>query len=528
MTPVATPRTVSVPARRPGRAARALAAVLLTAGSVAWVQSRPAAAAEPGSVAEPAPPTEPALPTEPPAPARIMALGDSITQGYPTGGGYRPPLAARLAAAGRPADFVGTQHQGPPGFDDPEHEGHGGFRIAQVRAGVPGWMAATAPDVVLVMIGTNDVLGNFDPTDAPVRLRALLDTISTARPTASVLVSSIPPIGPAHCACQALVDAYNSALPPLVEARAAAGYPVSFVDMAAVSVADLGDGIHPDDVGYAKIADAWYEALQALPAGPRPAGPAPPPDDRGFWLAGRDGGVFAFGGAVFHGSAAGLRLNRPVVGMASTPTGRGYWLVAADGAVLAFGDARYYGAASSLRLNRPIVGIAAMPTGRGYWLAASDGGIFAFGDARFFGSTGALALNRPVAALAATPSGGGYWLVASDGGVFSFGDAVFAGSAATVPLRSDMVALAPTPTGAGYWSVASDGGVFAFGDAAYHGSLTGPATVRVTGIAADGGGRGYVVTTAAGEVRGFGGPAVGVPVPVVGAAKVAGVARAGW
>ncbi|HXQ61905.1 MAG TPA: hypothetical protein VN796_06180, partial [Acidimicrobiales bacterium] len=48
-------------------------------------------------------------------------------------------------------------------------------------------------------------------------------------------------------------------------------------------------------------------------------GIAPTPDDGGYWLAGRDGGVFALGDAAFDGSLPGLgvRVNE-VVALAST------------------------------------------------------------------------------------------------------------------------------------------------------------------------------------------------------------------
>ena len=201
--------------------------------------------------------------------------------------------------------------------------------------------------------------------------------------------------------------------------------------------------------------------------------PAQVATDRGYWMVASDGGVFAFGGARFHGSTGALRLNQPVVGMAATPSGRGYWLVASDGGVFAFGDARFLGSAGGLRLNSPVVGMAATPSGRGYWLVAADGGVFAYGDARFLGSTGALRLNRPVVGMAATRGGGGYWLVASDGGVFAFGDAVFRGSTGAIRLNRPVVSIAGTPSAsplAGYWLTASDGGVFAFGDAPFLGS----------------------------------------------------------
>ena len=40
-------------------------------------------------------------------------------------------------------------------------------------------------------------------------------------------------------------------------------------------------------------------------------------DGRGYWMVGQDGGIFNFGDAGFFGSAGGVRLNRPVVGMAA-------------------------------------------------------------------------------------------------------------------------------------------------------------------------------------------------------------------
>ncbi len=108
-----------------------------------------------------------------------------------------------------------------------------------------------------------------------------------------------------------------------------------------------------------------------------------------------------------------------------------YRMAASDGGVFAFEGAGFFGSAGSLPLNKPVVGMAATSDGGGYWLVASDGGVFNYGDAHFFGSAGSLPLNKPVVGMAATADGGGYWLVASDGGVFNYGDAHFFGSAAT-------------------------------------------------------------------------------------------------
>ncbi len=40
-------------------------------------------------------------------------------------------------------------------------------------------------------------------------------------------------------------------------------------------------------------------------------------DGQGYWMVGRDGGIFNYGDAGFYGSAGGLSLNRPIVGMAA-------------------------------------------------------------------------------------------------------------------------------------------------------------------------------------------------------------------
>ncbi|MEP6658300.1 MAG: superoxide dismutase family protein [Acidimicrobiales bacterium] len=215
--------------------------------------------------------------------------------------------------------------------------------------------------------------------------------------------------------------------------------------------ADVAAVIHANTDNYANIPATYrYDADNNGPDAADPAGPDPGTTGKtgdagarricgpvratggsskaGYWLVASDGGVFTFGDAGFFGSASGLKLSRPVVGIAPTPTGDGYWLVGSDGGVFNYGDARFFGSLGGINLNLPIVGIATTPSGNGYWLFASDGGVFAFGDASYEGSTGGRNLNSPVVGAAVTESGHGYDLYAADGGVFNFGDATFHGS----------------------------------------------------------------------------------------------------
>jgi uncharacterized delta-60 repeat protein len=230
----------------------------------------------------------------------------------------------------------------------------------------------------------------------------------------------------------------------------------------------------------------------------------------GYLLARADGGTSAFGQAPACGSAAGLSVTAPIVGVAMNPTAAGALATASDGGVFVFGFARFFGSMGNTRLDAPVVGIAAAPDGNGYWLVAADGGIFAFGSARFFGSMGGTRLDAPVVGIAAAPDGNGYWLAAADGGIFAFGSARFFGSMGGTRLDAPVVGIAAAPDGNGYWLAADDGGVFAFGSARFRGSMGGTPLARpVIGIAADPDGDGYWLAGEDGGVFAFAAPFAG-------------------
>ena len=97
-----------------------------------------------------------------PGPVTIMPLGDSITYGLtdPSGDGYRKELWADLTAADYTMAYRGSLNNGSADLPDTRNEGHVGFRIDDIAAGVDGWLKNTQPAVILLMIGTNDVFQN--------------------------------------------------------------------------------------------------------------------------------------------------------------------------------------------------------------------------------------------------------------------------------------------------------------------------------------------------------------------------------
>jgi lysophospholipase L1-like esterase len=195
---------------------------------------------------------------------RVLPLGDSITDGTQVPGGYRIGLWQAFISNGFQVDFVGTQFNGPGSLGDHDHEGHPGWRIDQIDANIVGWLQTFMPHTVLLHIGTNDVLQNFNLSGAPGRLSALIDHITSTAPSAEVFVAQIIPL--ANAGQDAAARTFNAAIPGIVQSKVNAGKHVHLVDMhSALTAADLIDGIHPTAGGYDKMAAVWFAALRSVP-----------------------------------------------------------------------------------------------------------------------------------------------------------------------------------------------------------------------------------------------------------------------
>jgi lysophospholipase L1-like esterase len=194
---------------------------------------------------------------------RVMPLGDSITEGTQVPGGYRIGLWQRVTAGGYQVDFVGSQANGPATLGDHDHEGHPGWRIDQIDANIVSWLRTSGPHTVLLHIGTNDVLQNHDVAGAPARLSALVDHITATAPDAEVFVATIIPM--ANSGQEAAGRTFNATIPAMVQSKQNAGKHVHLVDMhAALTAADLVDGVHPTAGGYDKMAATWFSALKSV------------------------------------------------------------------------------------------------------------------------------------------------------------------------------------------------------------------------------------------------------------------------
>jgi lysophospholipase L1-like esterase len=237
----------------------AATAVTLAAGACSQAQSQVKPPPRRATSA-PAPPPVAA----PPRPLRVMPFGDSITDGLGVPGGYRSDLWQMMVADGLRPDFVGSQFGGPAPLADKDHEGHGGWELGQLDAHAREWVVAARPDVILMHVGTNDLLHN-KARAAPARFAKLLNDITGAAPQARVFVATVIPLG--DRAYAALVRHYNQAISATVRAAAAAARPVGIVNMhSALTKGDISrDGIHPTEGGYSKMAASWYSAFRGIP-----------------------------------------------------------------------------------------------------------------------------------------------------------------------------------------------------------------------------------------------------------------------
>ncbi|MFJ3876574.1 GDSL-type esterase/lipase family protein [Streptomyces sp. NPDC090077] len=254
---------------------------VLTAATVLLMPASPATAPAANATATAAPPT-----------VRVLPLGDSLTYGQgSSGGGYRLPLRDLAAGQSRyTLDFVGSLANGPQA--DPAHEGHAGYTVDRLRAGVGRWIGAAQPDVILLQIGINDLNQGADPDQTADRARVLVDRIFEIRPGVTVVMQGLVPTTPGWNQQDLTQPAarFNQRLKEVEAAQQHQHRRFRFIDAPALTTlqqadaahaAQMADGLHPNDRGYARLAASFFTGLeQARTAGWFTGGPLRPDQPR--------------------------------------------------------------------------------------------------------------------------------------------------------------------------------------------------------------------------------------------------------
>lgn len=259
----------------------------------------------------------------------VWPLGDSITLGLSGGataagttaqgstpGGYRAPLDADLSQDGVAHLLVGTSTANSTPVLTAEgqdhHDGHSGYRIDQDAADLDGvaggqtddggyWMTRSAdpvrPDLVIVLLGTNDILQHYDPatrfptltgqadysdpaqvatfvSDMTARLQSLVGRIESLQPGTRLILSDVPPIGTGKA--DTVTGPYATAVRNLAAQEVQAGVDVDFVDVYSQFVEGTAqgevvipgmigpDGVHPTPAGYQVMAGAYRIPVESM------------------------------------------------------------------------------------------------------------------------------------------------------------------------------------------------------------------------------------------------------------------------
>lgn len=224
----------------------------------------------------------------------IWFVGDSITQSNADGDNSDSPrLALFELLTANNYDFTFTGHHtanvdGLPSTGDTVetnlfhyHSGISGSVIGDdlgTRVGMTenidsgqnfwttGRLDTVKPEIILIMLGTNDMEQNFEVATAPDRITNLIDTImeqpEVGEPT--FFVAQIPPN--LRTGAPARVLAFNAALPDIVAEQRLLGRDVYLVDQFTPINADTSafvrsDELHTNTAGNAVLGQQWYDAI---------------------------------------------------------------------------------------------------------------------------------------------------------------------------------------------------------------------------------------------------------------------------
>lgn len=116
------------------------------------------------------------------------------------------------------------------------------------------------------MLGTNDVWSHIATNTILSAFTTLVGQIRAQNSKAVIIVAQILPMNPSGCSdCNAGVIALNNAIPGWASGITTSQSPVTVVDLyTGISTSsDTSDGVHPNDSGNQKIANAWFSPLSA-------------------------------------------------------------------------------------------------------------------------------------------------------------------------------------------------------------------------------------------------------------------------
>ncbi|MCX2739476.1 GDSL-type esterase/lipase family protein [Pontibacter anaerobius] len=226
-----------------------------------------------------------------------MTLGNSITQGNQEYPGYKYRLWKKLVDAEVEVELVGSHdvnRDGPPSVKGEvykgqtftnRNEGHWGWRADEILNGrddqrqagrLKEWLRGYSPDLVLLHLGSNDVMQEQPVAETIEELEEIVREIRKTNPDVTVLLAQLIPMNYNNVGPNTInrLNEFNAQIPPLAERLNTLQSPVivvdQFSDFDPTPGVDTWDGIHPNTSGEEKMAQRWFDAIMSEVITPLP------------------------------------------------------------------------------------------------------------------------------------------------------------------------------------------------------------------------------------------------------------------
>jgi lysophospholipase L1-like esterase len=210
--------------------------------------------------------------------ARILCLGDSITEGNTNMVVYKGPLFDKLSTAGYRFEYVGSKsssHTSPAyGALTLKHEGYSGKNCTEIA----GFFATNSPlypaDIVIIHSAHNLNIAEAVLTPAQeaaivttvdTATRSMIQTARTTNPSVKILLAKVITSG--KLPKYSYIPAVNVRLGEIAAELNTAAQPVISVDQAAGfdwTTDTIADKVHPNAAGGEKMARKFFDALVPL------------------------------------------------------------------------------------------------------------------------------------------------------------------------------------------------------------------------------------------------------------------------
>jgi beta-glucosidase len=212
------------------------------------------------------------LAADPLDPAKILLLGDALTEGANPAGSYRRYLDGMLRRQGHPIDFVGSRmghHEGDFANDrfayDPDHEGHWGKDSKWLADHIATLLEGKSPDLAVVQLGSAELAraGEDELSDkvAP-NLEKIIAALRSANPKVKIVLTTMIPVAGKDGA----VRQFHQAVASCAESRSTEASPVMVVDLGSGFEASkhLAADLQPNPAGAERIAGAIARVVAPL------------------------------------------------------------------------------------------------------------------------------------------------------------------------------------------------------------------------------------------------------------------------